>query len=55
MTKLKVSGGIILNSFHLIPFRSAPFNYYISNPNNGTLLFYNIYLPFSMIQFGEGN
>jgi hypothetical protein len=34
-----VSGGIILNSFHLIPFRSAPFHYYFSNPNNGTLLY----------------
>jgi hypothetical protein len=38
-TKLMVSGGIILNSFRLISFRSAPFHYYFSIPNNGTLLY----------------
>jgi hypothetical protein len=38
-TKLMVSGGIMLNSSHLIPFRSAQFHYYFSNPNNRTLLY----------------
>jgi hypothetical protein len=46
-TKLIVSGGIILNSFHPISFCSAPFHYYFLNPNNGTLLYF---IPFRSIQ-----
>jgi hypothetical protein len=38
-TKLKVSGGMILNSFYPISFRSALFHYYFSNLNNKTLLY----------------
>jgi hypothetical protein len=36
---LDVSGGMILNSFHSISFRTAPLHYYFSNLNNGTLLY----------------
>jgi hypothetical protein len=36
---LEVSGGMILNSFHSISFRTAPLHYYFSNLNNGTLLY----------------